>query len=328
MTLANFFDKQIMLKIDKLGNRLSEVDSFINWNNFEKIVQKIRKNTTNKGGRPSHNNISMLKALILQKWYNLSDEQLEYQLLDRVSFKQFCNLDYNQIPDMVSIWRFREQLINNNLENQIWGELQNQILNLGFDVKEGHIQDATFITREQGKKRSIEENKLKKKGLRPDYTKKQISHIDTDAKWGAKSDKFYFGYKDHTKQDIDYNFVRSYKTTSANIHDNNIDLCEVEDISMYRDKGYSGRGLKFREVQDFTMISKGDKKGSWVRNLNKSISKIRCKGERQYSVIKKVFGGGFTRYTRIKRVSIGQMFTYFSYNLYNLFTYRSKILLK
>ena len=89
MSLASFFDRQIMLKIDKLGNRLSEVDSFINWNNFEKIVQKIRKNTSSKGGRPSHNNTSMLKALILQKWYNLSDEQLEYQLLDRVSFKQF-----------------------------------------------------------------------------------------------------------------------------------------------------------------------------------------------------------------------------------------------
>ena len=116
-----------------------------------------------------------------------------------------------------------------------------------------------------------------------------------------------------------------FDTTPANIHDNNIDLSESNDISMYRDRGYSGRDLKYPQVNDRTMIRK-DKNKDWVIATNKAISKIRVMGERQFSVIKYVFKGGHTYVKSLSRVKIGQLFSYFAYNLYNLFTYRKKIL--
>jgi IS5 family transposase len=49
----------------------------------------------------------MLKILVLQNWYNLSDQEMEFQLADRISFQHF--IDSAEIPDFSTIWRFRER---------------------------------------------------------------------------------------------------------------------------------------------------------------------------------------------------------------------------
>ena len=42
-----------------------------------------------KGGRPSHDAVRMFKVLVLRELYALSDEQVEYQIADRLSFQRF-----------------------------------------------------------------------------------------------------------------------------------------------------------------------------------------------------------------------------------------------
>lgn len=324
MDLIQFSNKPVVSKLNQLGNRLHELKTLLDWKKFDPLIETMRRNKTKKGGRPNKNNILMLKILVLQKWFSLSDEQTEFMILDRVSFQDFLGINYTQVPDFTTVWRFRDDLRVNGLDEKIWRELQSQILSLGFEVKKGHIQDASFIEAQLGKKRYAEEKKAKKKGFKINYTPKQEKHIDRDAKFAVKNNQIHFGYKDHTKTDVDHNFVRSFETTTANIHDNNIDLCEADDIAMYRDRGYCGSDLKFARVNDRTMIRK-DKNKDWVKAANKAISKIRVKGERQFSVIKYVFKGGHTYTKSLSRVKIGQMFTYFAYNLYNLFSYRKKI---
>ena len=324
MDLIQFSNKKIITKLNRLGNRLYEVKGLIDWQKFSPIIEEIRNNKTNRGGRPNKDNTLMLRVLVLQKWFSLSDEQTEFMTLDRVSFQDFLGISYNEVPDFTTVWRFRDELRKKNLDNKIWNELQRQILELGFLVKQGHIQDATLIEAQPGKKRRQEERKAKREGKSIEYTEKQESHIDNDAEFTVRRNQVHFGYKDHVKVDIDNNFVRNFETTPANIHDNNIDLSEIDDIAMYRDRGYSGKELKYSQVNDMTMIRKGQNK-DWVKSLNKGISRIRVRGERQFSVVKYVFKGGYTYIKSLSRVKISQMFTYFAYNLYNLFTHKNKI---
>ena len=47
----------------------------------------------------------MLRVLILKRLYNLSDEQTEYQVRDRLSFLRFARLGLGDaIPDSRTIW--------------------------------------------------------------------------------------------------------------------------------------------------------------------------------------------------------------------------------
>ena len=58
----------------------------------------------------------MFKILILQRYYNLSDDQTEYQIFDRLSFMRFLDLKLSdKLPDSKTIWLFRETLIKNGV---------------------------------------------------------------------------------------------------------------------------------------------------------------------------------------------------------------------
>ena len=55
--------------------------------------------------------IVMFKMLILQQLYNISDEDLEYQVNDRLSFMRFLGLTLvESVPDACTVWLFRHQL--------------------------------------------------------------------------------------------------------------------------------------------------------------------------------------------------------------------------
>ena len=61
-----------------------------------------------RGGRPPFPTELMVRVLLIQQLFNLSDEQLEFQLLDRLSFQRFVGLRHSsQIPDSTTIWTSR-----------------------------------------------------------------------------------------------------------------------------------------------------------------------------------------------------------------------------
>ncbi len=54
----------------------------------------------------------MTRLLVLQQLFNLSDEQMEFQLIDRMSFQRFAGLKHSgRVPDRNTIWVFRERLV-------------------------------------------------------------------------------------------------------------------------------------------------------------------------------------------------------------------------
>jgi hypothetical protein len=112
----------------RFKNPLSRLNQLIDWEAFAPILEAgLRRQRKGFGGRPRYDNILMLKILILQTQYNLSDEQTEYQIYDRRSFRQFLGLEIGEkVPDAKIIWLFRNNLAKQGLVEQLYEEFEQQ----------------------------------------------------------------------------------------------------------------------------------------------------------------------------------------------------------
>ena len=110
--LGLFDEHFLMEKLTKLGDPLQKLSNYIDWNIFKSPIDKAFTGKTKdqrKGGRPPFDKLVLFKALLIQSLYNLSDDQLEYQITDRVSFKRFLGLKKSdKVPDSKTFWHFRE----------------------------------------------------------------------------------------------------------------------------------------------------------------------------------------------------------------------------
>lgn len=101
------------------------------------------QNSTKKGGRPNIDVIVMVKILVLQLLYSLSDAELERQVLDRISFRKFIGFS-EKVPDFSTVWKFKERLIQIGKEKELWDAFQQQLDLKGLQVKKRVIQDASI----------------------------------------------------------------------------------------------------------------------------------------------------------------------------------------
>ncbi len=318
MSFNRFIMKQQYEKVKGLGDRLELMKQQIDWKPFIPLVKSVFKDNDTIGGRPHTNELVVVRSMLLQAWYGLSDPELEFQCHDRLSFRNFLGFP-EQIPDFSTIWKIRDRLKEAEIDTQIWNELQRQLDQKGYQVKKGTIQDASFIEADVGKKRYSKEKKARKKGEPIEYTEKQRRHIDQDGSFSVKHGQVHYGYKSHIKVDTDHHLIRRVEVTTACVHDGDIDLARSDEV-IYRDKAFTGKQTK----------AKGN--GSMKRGIltpheklrNKRICRIRSPGERPFSVIKRVFHGDRIQVKTLERVEIKEMFKCFGYNLYQLVTLERK----
>jgi len=296
-SLTDFALKQKYEKVKNLRSKLEEMNSLFDWDAFVSLFPE-RENMI---GRPNYEQIIMLKCLMLQSWYTLSDEELEFQIHDRLSFQQFLGFPKN-IPDYSTIWRFREELTETDIIDKIWEEQKKQLAKHHLEVKEGKIQDATFIHADPGKKNSGMDDRQMAKTSR-----------SRDGSWTKKNGKSIFGFKSHTKMQKGSKIIEEVAVTTAKTHDNNIDLAEEGEV-IYRDRGYSG--TKTKAKGDATMEL--GKLSARQKLRNKRIAKKRSEGEHPYGTIHRSFKGGRTKLTIIPRVFVQQVFVCMAYNLHRL----------
>jgi IS5 family transposase len=101
----------------------------------------------------------MVRILVLKRLHNLSDEQMEYQLLDRMSYQRFCGLeDAINIPERTTIWKF-EQRIGESGAKALFDGVSTQLLKKGFIARGGQIIDASLVPAPK-QRNSRKENKL------------------------------------------------------------------------------------------------------------------------------------------------------------------------
>lgn len=302
---STFIFREEYEKYKKLGDTLSNISDSIDWERFRVIISPLYKDNKNDGGRPHLDEIVMIKTLVLQHLYGLSDYEIERNIYDRMSFRHFLGFP-DTIPDRSTIWLFRERLINSNCLDLIWEELQHQIDKLGFGIHRGVIQDATFITTDPGH--------AKKDKPRGDEA---LTRRSKEGTWSKKGNNSHFGYKMHTLVDKEFMIIREVGTSTASLHDSQIDLTEPGQ-TVYRDKGYFG--VKPNASMDKTMhrATRDHPLSCKEKRRNKAISRIRSLGELPYAVMKRIFKGGHVLVTTIERVHVKNIFSCFSYNLYRL----------
>jgi len=318
MNFNRFIMEEQYKKVKGLGDRLVLMKQQINWKPFIPLVKSVFYDDKKQGGRPHTDELIVVRSMLLQAWYNLSDPELEFQCHDRLSFRNFLGFP-EKIPDFTTIWKIRDRLEREGMDTLIWAELQKQLDDKGFKIKKGTIQDAAFIEADLGKKRHRKEKKALKKGETVEYTDKQKKHMDKDGSFSVKHGQVHYGYKSHIKLDVNYHLIRELEVTTASVHDSKVDLSEHDEV-VYRDRGYTGKETK----------AKGN--GSMKRgNLtiqeklrNKRIARRRAPGERPFSVVKRTFHGERTQVKTLPRVRVKEMFKYFAYDLYQLVTLERK----
>jgi IS5 family transposase len=242
-------------KIKEYQPPLAKLDKVIDWEIFrEPIERALYVEPKGAGGRPPYDKIMMFKILILQKYYNLSDEQTEFQINDRTSFKQFLGLKLeNKIPDEKTIWYFKEQLSNKKLAQSLFELFAKQLINKGVIAKEGSMIDASFVDVPR-QRNSKDDNADIKKGAVPlEFAKKdkngnrsKLMQKDCEARWMTKSGERHFGYKDHINADEKTKLITKYSVTSASPHDSTEieNIIDETDTRLYADSAYRSKDIE------------------------------------------------------------------------------------
>jgi IS5 family transposase len=313
VSFDKFILKQQYQKVKGLGDRLELMKQQIDWKPFIPLVKSVFHDNKITGGCPHTDELIVVRSMLLQAWYGLSDPELEFQYHDRLSFRNFLGFP-ERIPDFTTIWKIRDRLKESGVDKKIWDELQRQLNIKGYQVKKGVIQDASFIEADLGKKRCQQEKRARRKGEQVEYTKKQQQHIDKDSGFSVKHGQIHYGYKSHIKVDVDHHLIRDHEVTAANLHDGDVDLVTEGDQVVYRDKGYFGKELEVVGVVDKTMKRsvRGRKLNGGEQKRNKAIGRVRAPGERPFSIIKRVFHGDRTSVKTLERVRVKEMFKCFA----------------
>jgi len=306
-SLTDFALNEEYKRIQQMGDKLSELESMIDWESFRSIIGDLYKNTTEQGGRPNIDEILMLKMLVLQSLYGLSDPEMERQANDRISFRKFLGFP-EKIPDHSTLWYFRERLIKTGKEQEVWDQLQKQLDAKSLKIKKGVIQDATFITSDPGHSPSH--------APRGEEARTRRSK---DGTWAKKGKRSYFGYKLHILADKDHQLIRRIETTSASVHDSNVDLSHKGE-TVYRDKGYFGVKPHASINKTMHRSVRGHPLSIKEKRRNRAIMRIRSLVERPFAVMKNVYNSGHQLVTTCARVHVKNLFSCFAFNLVQLGT--------
>jgi IS5 family transposase len=248
-TSSLFPEENRLEKLSQQGDPLERLNKAIEWKYFREIAEKTLNTgkMTNSGPKP-YDPLLMFKILVLQRYYNLSDGQIEYQILDRLSFCRFLGLSLNdRVPDEKTIWDFRDRLVGKGLDKELFDQFAGLLEKHGLIAHEGKIIDASFVEAPR-QRNTRDENKQIKEGIVPEEWEKvpnKKRQKDTDARWTKKNNETHYGYKNHAKVDNKHKLIAAYTTTDASVHDSQAldSLLDEKDEgqNLWADSAYTGK---------------------------------------------------------------------------------------
>jgi transposase, IS5 family len=327
-----FFDEDFRLtKLTELGDPLERLSKGIDFELFRPLLlEKLSVEPKDKGGRRPYDYVLMFKIVILQRYYNLSDDQSEYQICDRLSFMRFLKLTIaDDVPDSKTIWHFREKLVDLDLVTVLFDLFKTKLEELGLIVHEGKIVDASFV--EIPKQRNTkEENKQIKDGEIPEAwkeNKNKLEQKDTDARWTKKNNVAYYGYKNHVKCEQKNKFITGYMVTDALVPDslptNDLLNAEDEQQPFYADSAYTGKDFQSELIKNKKVILQIIEKGhrnhpitDEQKSTNKEKSRIRVRVEHIFGFVENSMNGSFIKTVGIKRAKAVIGLMNLTYNMF------------
>lgn len=213
-------------KLKQKKDILNQLNQLVPWETFRPILMRIHvKPHKSNAGRKATDVLLLFKMLVLQKLYNISDEELEYQVNDRLSFMEFLGLGIeDKVPDATTVWLFREQLQQHGLVEELFEQFGQYLQGAGYAAKDGQIVDATLIPVPKQRNTRKENQTLKQGEVPAEWQAKPHKFVqkDVDARWTKKHGTSYYGYKNHVNSDVAFKFIRRYTVTDASVHDSQV----------------------------------------------------------------------------------------------------------
>ena len=327
------FDEQIRLeKLSKKQDPLERLSSYIDFEYFRKPLESslIKDNDKTKGGRPAYDVVLMFKILILQRYYNVSDDGIEYAILDRLSFMRFLRLGINDpVPDAKTIWLFRDTLTKMGLIEKLFSYLDKQLDRDGVIVHKGKLVDASIVEVPIQRNNREENEELKEGNIPEEWNENKVRQKDTEAQWTRKNTQNFFGYKNHIKADTQTKLITGYLVTTANVPDKAV----VEDLLDKKEDGgqslYGDSAYRSKELEEIYkrkgIISKVNEKGYRYKALtkrqekeNRQKSKVRARVEHIFGFMSNSMNGMYLKYRSFIRNSVGIGLMNLTYNLFRL----------
>lgn len=275
----------------KRETELDRIAALLNWG---PLSYRLEKHCRKLDGRPPFPPMVMFRALLLAQWYGLSDRDLEEALCDRLSFRRFVGLGIEQAtPDHSTVCRFRERLNEAGLSDKLLALVNAQIEAQGLMLKRGTLIDATVVESAAAK---------------PPLSRAAAEPIDPDAAFLKREGKpgASYGYKAHVAVDQDTLLVRSAKLTPANVAEtiiaDELIIANSDSGAIYADKAYdthARRDLLARLGLADGIMHRPNKHHPLTvrqRRHNAALSKIRCRVETLFAVLKRSYGYRRTRY--------------------------------
>ncbi len=241
---------QRLKKLSQTVQPLERLDARIDWEMFRPSLEElIIKTGKAPGGRPRHDPVMMFKILVLQRYYNLSDEQAEYQINDRLSFQKFLGMTLaDTVPDQKTIWLFREMLGRGDGVKKLFRSFDRHLTLTGLAGKAGKIIDASFVDVPRQRNSRDDNDKIKNGEVPESFTKNENvgEQKDVEARWAKKNQEVHYGYKDHVKADAKTKLIEEYVVTDASVHDSQAvkDLVGKGDGVLFADSAYTGKPIE------------------------------------------------------------------------------------
>lgn len=256
-TYSTFADLAISPRLEKMranNHLLYRVETIVDWSKIKTMLAKAEYTKPFEGGQVAYGALLMYKMFLIQKYYGLSDRQLEEHMNCNILFMDFCGLGLSMpIPDHSTICRWRERFRQKGIFDKAFQETNKQLESKGIQVKNGMIVDATIVesSARPRKVTVIDENPKELKPKLPElvfiqneenefvqqpaetsekkeehekietnkatYTVKTTYSSDPEATWGYQGG-FRYGYKDVLSVNSG-GYVNGYFTTKANTNE-------------------------------------------------------------------------------------------------------------
>lgn len=310
---AGFFDlDERYAALSTAGDPLEKLADVVNFEVFRYRLEKaLKRSDRRKGGRPPYDSVLMFKILVLQALYNLSDDQIEFQIRDRLSFMRFLGLGLSDtVPDAKTVWLFRDFLTSAGAVDKLFAVFEARLEGSGYLAMSGQIVDASIIAVPKQRNTDGEKQALKE-GRIPDDWKDNPAKLrqkDRDARWTLKRGRVkpqsdgrarveiavpQYGDKNHISMDRRFGLIRKWTVTEAAAYDGK-QLCHLLDKDNLASPVWADTAYRSKRNETFMARNGFQSKVHFRKPPGKSLTEPRARANaarsRVRSKIEHVFG--------------------------------------
>ena len=285
---------------------------------LERAWRKPDAERKSRAGRKPMDAVPMFRTPVPSALYNLSDDRIEYQVRDRLSFMRFPGLGLeDRVPDAKTVRLYREGLAQAGPVESLFSRFDGFLSRQGYIARGGQIPDASIVPVPRNHNTRDENRTIRNGKVPQDWsgTPAKRSQKDTDARWTGKHGKSHYGYRNHVNVDRRHKPVRRCHVTDAALHDSQA----VDSLPM---RGNTGSGVRadaacrpeemearLRDRKPKSHIHRKGRRGkpltAQAKGSNRTKSKARARVEHVFGARTNDMGGTMVRTIGIARAKAG-----------------------